>query len=92
MHAACMENIPNPCMLHACRYKCNLHVTCTKVNACFHLNYACNMHVTCARVRIGWGEGWILYQLLGNEMLYGTIFNLFVSWGKGYYVIYDFIY
>ena len=57
MHVACMENIPNPCvlhetcMLHACRYICkwNMHVTCTKVNACYHLNYACNMHITCTK-------------------------------------------
>ena len=59
MHVVCMENVPNPyilhetCMLHACRYKWNLHITCTKVSACHHLNYACNMHVICTRFRIG---------------------------------------
>ena len=67
MHVACMENVPNPCMLHetcvihACRYKWNLHITCAKISACHHLKYACNMHVTCTRFRIGMalftGEG-----------------------------------
>ena len=60
MHIACMENIINPCMLHetcvlhACRYKWNLHVICAKVSACHYLNYACNMHVTCTIFRIGY--------------------------------------
>ena len=51
MHVASMENVPNPCMLHetcvlhACRYKWNLHITCAKVSACHYLKYACNMHV-----------------------------------------------
>jgi hypothetical protein len=59
LHATCMENVPNPCMLHetcmlhACRY---MLVTCAMVNACHHLNYACNMHVTCTRFRIGYHQ------------------------------------
>ncbi len=59
-HACSMHgNVPNPCtlheicVLHACRYKWNMHVTCAKVNAWHHLNYACNMYVTCTRFRIG---------------------------------------
>ena len=60
MHAACMENIPNPCVtwnmhacyIHACRYKCNLYVPVTLKHAA-HLNYACNVHVTCTRFHIG---------------------------------------
>jgi hypothetical protein len=42
MHVACMENVPIPCMLHetcvlhACRYKWNMHMTCAMVNACHY--------------------------------------------------------
>ena len=74
MHVACMENVPNPCMLHetcmlhACRYKWNLHITCAKVSACHHLKYACNMHVICTRFRIG-----MLYMARTNLPTYFRI-------------------
>ena len=55
-HVTCMQHAwkmsQNPCILHdtcSCSYKCNLHLTCAKVDAHFHLNYACNMHGTCTR-------------------------------------------
>ena len=54
-------------MLHACRYKCNLHVICAKVNACFHPNYACNMHVTCARFHVGFEHEAKLSFILGYK-------------------------
>jgi hypothetical protein len=53
MHVTCMQNVPNPCMLHACICLCNLQETCAPSTACFCLVYACNMHVTCALFRIG---------------------------------------
>ena len=55
MHIACILNpcmLHETCMLHACRYKWNLHTTCTKVSACHHLNYI--MHVIYTRFRIGY--------------------------------------
>ena len=55
-----MENIPSPCTLHeTCtmhtgRYKCKLHLTCIKVNACMHspelyARNVCYMHKTLSR-------------------------------------------
>ena len=47
-HITCIQNprkLHETCMLHIqCKYKCNLHVTGTKVNACFiyFLSVECN--------------------------------------------------
>ena len=56
MHVPCMENVPNPCMLHACRiahasimlFACDMHNILSRVDK--HLYYAtgCLLRLTWA--------------------------------------------
>ena len=60
------------CVLHAYRFKWNLHITCTKVSACHHLKYACNMHVTCTRFRIGY----VAICMLSMHVIIKELYNI----------------
>ena len=61
-HITCIScnmhgNVLKPCMLHetsvlhVCRYKWNLHVTCAMVELCIHV-HACYMHKISYRVYV----------------------------------------
>ena len=63
-HVTCMENIPNPCMLHeTCTLHADINATCMKINARFHLNYAW----TCIRFRIGCSSNLFLFTCNMHE-------------------------